>query len=528
MLLPLLTFGCAEPQAPPPKATPAPSAAVAAPVSRDLTFTLEGHLLHRDPPAWNPPMRLHLPAAEWRDETGQWHFELLEGSGTATGLGPDGAPVLTTLRTRVERLPGQPLLRQVPGVSRTYTIRGEFYFWSDRFPLQEIEVMLVFTVPEADGRWTVTHAPVPPAGPDVLAALGPYIDGLLERGEGAALISEQMVPYWGHPSPDLPLYGPLLLVEGSAAPAKAGATERDADLLAGRLLYVRNDYAIAVSATGDVLDPGELDEQATILTEATLTAARLPLSPDTRGRVAKIGQDVSGRFPPSDVARSIDEAVEAIRRELWLDLAMPDASRLAEGPALYAAHCAGCHGAKGEGPPPSMKDLFPPPIAPGDAEVARTLSPQRVWSAATFGVPGTAMVPMAETLDDAQRWAIAFHVLGLSAKGDTAPPSGVAHTLEDLALLTQDELADGAAFWRAEGTAQAAAAPAFAARRALRAAARGEAGGAAALEAALTGSLGGLREDPEFSALRAAKDEKGRRVAAQALAARLRQVELAP
>lgn len=523
----LALLGCTAPEPAVPAAqerAPAPAA-----LNRDVTLTYSAHLLYRDPPAWLPPIRIHLPAAEWTDEDGGHHFEIREGAGTTVGVGPRGEEVPTQLRVRVERLPGAPMVREQPGVSRSYVARGEIYFWSDVFPLNEIEFVQTISVPVADGAWTVTPPALPPADADTLATLGPLVDAVERRGEGGALVSEQMTPFWGRPAPPLPLYGPLFLVEGAATPARIDTTARTADLLAGRLLYVRNDYALAVSPEGDVLNPSELDEQGTILIEARIMARQLPLTAETRERITRLGEEVMSRSRPEDVARTVDEVVASVRRELWLDLAMPDASRLSEGEALYQAHCARCHGERGEGPPPAMAALFPPPVALGSPEVAQTLSPQRVWSAATFGVPGTAMVAMGDTLDDAQRWAVAFHVLRLPATAATPPGAGTGHTLEDLALLTQEELGQDAAWWRSAGTVAAAAEPAFEARRALRAAARGGPGERAALDAIVgDGELAGVRADPTWRQLHEAADDDARAAAARVLAARLREIELAP
>src|ERR671934_127556 len=83
---------------------------------------------------------------------------------------------------------------------------------------------------------------------------------------------------------------------------------------------------------------------------------------------------------------------------------------LRRGAQLYQQACAACHGADGT-PRVAHLQLTTQPTAFSATEQVARLSPQRVFSAVTFGVPGTAMPSFSDALDDAARWDLAFAVL---------------------------------------------------------------------------------------------------------------------
>ena len=74
--------------------------------------------------------------------------------------------------------------------------------------------------------------------------------------------------------------------------------------------------------------------------------------------------------------------------------------------SLYAAQCAGCHGASGRGDGPAAAGMVPAPIAFTDLTRATQRSPLALYEAISRGVAGTAMPAYAQ-LDEAQRWALA-------------------------------------------------------------------------------------------------------------------------
>ncbi len=265
---------------------------------------------------------------------------------------------------------------------------------------------------------------------------------------------------------------PTLHADAGAHAARPGAADR----LLARLAYVRADYPRAV-VNGAVVDRHELEEQSEILEEALEAAQGLPLSRGTRAALGAVRGAVGRTDPAPAVTAAIDAVDARLRDELWLELAPPDASRLDEGAALYAAHCASCHGAGGEGPPAAMAALRPPPPALLDPSVSGALSPRRVYATVTFGVPETAMVGRGDTLSEAERWTLGFFVAEMTPPSERAAAGPL--PLEELAT-TPNAALRGA---RDTLTRAAAASPLLPVRAALRAAAQGD-GDAAAVTAA--------------------------------------------
>ena len=125
-----------------------------------------------------------------------------------------------------------------------------------------------------------------------------------------------------------------------------------------------------------------------------------------------------------------------LRAALVLALALalaPVAASAQDTAALYRAHCAVCHGADGRGDGPAAALLTPAPrdftsgvykfrstpsgTLPTEADVLRTI---------TRGLSGTSMPPFADLLTDAERRALARHVLSLAPPSrPTAPPLNV-------------------------------------------------------------------------------------------------------
>jgi cytochrome c oxidase cbb3-type subunit 2 len=95
---------------------------------------------------------------------------------------------------------------------------------------------------------------------------------------------------------------------------------------------------------------------------------------------------------------------------------------LADGKVLYErAKCAECHGEHGKGDGPSaatLKDDFDRPIRPADftrGELKAGGTVTDVYRTMTTGLDGTPMPSFADTMTDAERWAISYYVLSLSA-----------------------------------------------------------------------------------------------------------------
>jgi mono/diheme cytochrome c family protein len=136
---------------------------------------------------------------------------------------------------------------------------------------------------------------------------------------------------------------------------------------------------------------------------------------------------------PQGGRRGRHDPPRALTLALLLGLASllsPLAARAQDVAALYRARCAVCHGPEGRGDGPAAALLTPPPrdfttgvykfrstpsgTLPTEADVFRTI---------TRGLPGTSMPPFADLLPEAERRALARHVLALApASRRTAPP----------------------------------------------------------------------------------------------------------
>jgi cytochrome c oxidase cbb3-type subunit 2 len=103
----------------------------------------------------------------------------------------------------------------------------------------------------------------------------------------------------------------------------------------------------------------------------------------------------------------------------------PSAELLSRGQALYrSAKCYECHGDGGRGDGPSaaqLRDDFERPIRPTDftrSQFKAGATVADVFRALTLGLDGTPMPSFGDALTDDERWAIAYHVLSLSAWAD--------------------------------------------------------------------------------------------------------------
>jgi high-affinity iron transporter len=183
--------------------------------------------------------------------------------------------------------------------------------------------------------------------------------------------------------------------------------------------YIAVDYPGAVRE-GRILDQGEYDEQLEFATSARGMIAVLPARPERaalEATAAGLLRAIQDKRPGEDVA-----AIAADLRRRIIDLyEVPVAPRqvpdLRAAAAAYAARCAACHGAAGRGDGPGAKGLDPPPADLTDGARMGQMSVFALYNTITLGIKGTAMTGF-PALDDAERWALAFHVSALSAGPD--------------------------------------------------------------------------------------------------------------
>jgi high-affinity iron transporter len=222
------------------------------------------------------------------------------------------------------------------------------------------------------------------------------------------------------------------------------APEVEARRLIHILGYTASDYAGAVQ-NGAVNNDSEYAEQKALLSDAQKIASRIePLAPKHDAPfvadVAKLAELVDHKASDKDigalVTRIRGEIVAAFQL-IEAPSAPPDPIR---GKALFAEHCATCHGDSGHADTPRAGTLEPRPANFHDPKVADPLTPNRVESTVRFGINGTAMVPLA-FIPEQDRWALAFYVLGLRHL-ETPATDSPAYTLAELAVRSDADLSN--------------------------------------------------------------------------------------
>ena len=177
--------------------------------------------------------------------------------------------------------------------------------------------------------------------------------------------------------------------------------------------YVAGDYGAAVGAHGEVLSPEELQEQAQFTREAA-AELRACGAADLANELDELLRGIEARAAPPEVIRRAQTIATRIAQRFHLAVLPPQKPDLRRGRALYRQACAACHGADGTPPPAERLALPTRPTAFAAKEQVARLSPQRIFSAATYGIPGTAMPSFGEALPERALWDIAFHALTLA------------------------------------------------------------------------------------------------------------------
>lgn len=230
----------------------------------------------------------------------------------------------------------------------------------------------------------------------------------------------------------LALFGAVLF--STLAWATPASRAEEWQRLVGVLQYLEGDYPAAVASQ----DAFELAEQRAFVADAVATAHGLgaEAAPYVE-RLLALQKHIDDGHDAEVVSRDSG----ALARELTLSAGLQRRPRRAPdfalGQTLWAANCAVCHGAKGDGETPFKETLKPAPANFTDHEVLAGLSPFRAYNALSSGIPGTAM-PAFPTLTEDERWSLAFYLFSFSRPACTVP---VPHaSLETLAIQNDEEL----------------------------------------------------------------------------------------
>ena len=202
----------------------------------------------------------------------------------------------------------------------------------------------------------------------------------------------------------------LFLAFAAAAPIRAATPQQQAQTSWRLLDYIAVDYREAVAA-GRIRNQLEYDEMVEFSASVSANLAALPAKPQRAQLLADasaLQSAIAAKEEPASVAAQAKRLAAALLATYPVPLAPSATPDLKRGAALYAQNCASCHGAKGEGPPPGLAELDPPPIAFADRQRARDRSLFGLYQVIGQGLEGTAMQSFAH-LSEADRWALAFY-----------------------------------------------------------------------------------------------------------------------
>ncbi|WP_431289217.1 FTR1 family protein [Roseateles chitinivorans] len=211
------------------------------------------------------------------------------------------------------------------------------------------------------------------------------------------------------------LFTACLLFLGLVVGGTASAAEADVRRVWQILDYLAVDYAGAVQ-DGKIVAQSEYDEMREFAQTAHDKIAALEDKPE-RAVLLRESEALQAEIAAkSDVAK-VGGLAKALANHLiavypvpLAPTALPD---LKLGASVYAANCAACHGASGNGDGPLAKQLDPKPIAFTDHDRARQRSVFALYQAVSQGIAGTAM-PAFGQLSEEDRWAVAMYLGGFA------------------------------------------------------------------------------------------------------------------
>jgi high-affinity iron transporter len=209
---------------------------------------------------------------------------------------------------------------------------------------------------------------------------------------------------------------------GSLGARAAIAQESPVQRVATIVSVAVEEYGKAFDASGRLTAPGEIQEAVDFLADAAQTAARLPADARiTRARVLldSITAAVRHKRPPAVVQELATRFSASLGSEAALELPT-SALDIRDGGRLFAASCASCHGALGEGDGPAGAALNPRPPAIGNGKAMAAESPAMAFRKISIGVTGTAMPAFASRLSATQRWNVVAYLISLRGRQSAA------------------------------------------------------------------------------------------------------------
>ena len=191
----------------------------------------------------------------------------------------------------------------------------------------------------------------------------------------------------------------------------AAVDDREVQTIWRLLDYIGVDYRGAV-ANGQVISQTEFNEMEEFSAAVSHRLATLPARSertDLEEQARALQAAVAAKSSPASVADSAHRLAAKLLAAYPVPLAPTRIPDLGHGAILYAAHCASCHGALGDGKGPAAARLDPPPIDFTNLDRARLRSTFALYQVIGQGLDGTAM-PGFASLSATERWDLAFYV----------------------------------------------------------------------------------------------------------------------
>lgn len=344
--------------------------------------------------------------------------------------------LFTELAVPVERGPAGPTLARTPASAPYFTFRA------DRpLTLFPDPSGLVFVPPRADGEWPLDGTPVLDLAPLHGRAVPLLVRLVIPTRELIGLVHYLQRRGAGPGVGRDPVEPPRVALA-------AGIPHSDDLRSRGEVVY-RHRCVGCHGAHGDgngpaatFLFPRPRDFTIAIFKFKTTPPGSLPRDADlyrTITRGVRWTAMPSGAGIPERDRRAVIAYIKTFSRR-WTDETVEPAAvlgapppvtpgLLARGRDVYReVKCWECHGAEGRGDGPALaglRDDFGAPSPPTDftrGELKDGAEVADVFRTLTLGLDGTPMRSFADVLDEADRWALAYYVLSLSARSD--PLSG--------------------------------------------------------------------------------------------------------
>lgn len=181
--------------------------------------------------------------------------------------------------------------------------------------------------------------------------------------------------------------------------------------------YIGVDYADAV-ADGEIIHAGEYQEMRDFSAGVQQQVRDLPghaEKPRLQRLADELAASIAGKAEPVRI-RELTATMRRIIVDAYNVTVVPrHPVDPVLGAQLYAAHCAECHGADGDGNGPLAAGMQPPPIDFRDHQRYAQRTLYGLYNTITQGVADTPM-PSYHEMSAAERWALAFHVGSLAAQ----------------------------------------------------------------------------------------------------------------